>query len=146
MPGPPPKPDAQRRRRNAVVAMTKLPARFDGPIPSWPLGKPSKIELDTWAQLWVLPQAAAWAHSQSARVVARYVLLLVKAEAGNVLLMPEVRMLEDRLGLTPMSMLRLRWEVASDEVSSAREAKAPARRRTPAKRRLMAVDGSAQAG
>lgn len=143
MPGPPPKPDAQRRRRNAVVAMTRLPARFDGPKPAWPLpGKPSKAEADTWSQLWTLPQAAAWSQSQSTRVVARYVRILVMAEWGGEKAWPEVRMLEDRLGLTPMSMLRLRWEVAADEVEEKRATRAPARKRTPPKRRLMAVDGS----
>ena len=36
--GPAPKPDGQRRRRNATVAMTKLPAEGrTGPVPDWPL-------------------------------------------------------------------------------------------------------------
>lgn len=29
-------------------------------------------------------------------------------------LMAEARQLEDRLGLTPMAMLRLRWEISDD--------------------------------
>jgi hypothetical protein len=45
--GPAPKPDAQRRRRNATVAMTKLPAEGrPGPAPAWPLGKLSAVEKD----------------------------------------------------------------------------------------------------
>jgi hypothetical protein len=126
--------------------MTLLPAHREGPPPRWPLGRPSKIESETWAELWTLPQAAAWERSQSTRVVARYCQLLLKAEFGNVLLMPEVRMLEDRLGLSPMAMLRLRWEVAADEVDEKRQTKTATPRRRATKRRLMAVDAPAQAG
>jgi hypothetical protein len=46
----------------------------------------------------------------------------------------EVRQLEDRLGLTPMAMLRLRWEVVRDELA---EARAPVREGRP---RLRAVE------
>jgi hypothetical protein len=146
MPGPAPKPDEQRRRRNAVVAMTKLPERREAPAPDWPLTKPIKLELEAWAFLWTLPQSVAWERDSSARLVARYCRTLVKAENGFDLLLPEVRMLEDRLGLSPMAMLRLRWEVAADEVGAARTAKTPAPRRRTAKRRLMAVDDSPKAG
>lgn len=147
MPGPAPKPDGQRRRRNATVAMTQLPTRREGPVPSWPLagGRP-----DTWDALWVLPQAVAWERARSERVVARYALLLDKVESGLVALAPEVRQLEDRLGLTPMAMLRLRWEVAADEVAEARadrdKPKATPRPRKASRRRLMAVDGGTKAG
>ena len=47
--------------------------------------------------------------------------------------------LEDRLGLTPMAQLRLRWEIDdSDDVSGRR-----ATRLSSTRRRLKAVDGSA---
>lgn len=43
--GPPPKPADQRARRNASVAMTKLPASGrTGAAPSWPLGADAAIE------------------------------------------------------------------------------------------------------
>jgi hypothetical protein len=49
--------------------------------------------------------------------VARYARLMAVAEApgppGIVLI--EVRQLEDRLGLSPMSLLRLRWQIVDDE-------------------------------
>ncbi|MBA3654252.1 MAG: hypothetical protein H0W70_08665 [Actinobacteria bacterium] len=49
--------------------------------------------------------------------MARYVRLLVKAEKPNApaAICGEVRQMEDRLGLTPMAMLRLRWTVESAE-------------------------------
>jgi len=60
---------------------------------------------------------------QVARTVARYVRALIVAESreSTAFQLSEVRQLEDRLGLTPMSMLRLRWEIASDELAAARE-------------------------
>lgn len=43
--------------------------------------------------------------------------LVVRAEnfEASGALLGEVRMLEDRLGLSPMAMLRLRWEVVEEE-------------------------------
>ena len=145
MPGPAPKPDGQRRRRNATVAMTQLPARREGKPPAWPLACDEAV---AWPELWSLPQAVAWERSRSERVVARYAMLLEKVEGGNVMLAAEVRQLEDRLGLTPMAMLRLRWEVAVDEVAEARaeKAKPKPRSRTTTRRRLMAVDGGKKTG
>lgn len=126
MPGPPPNPTA--RRRNARPGFLILPAEgYQGEIPEWPLAtRQSKAEAAAWASLWRTPQAAAWAQLQLARTVARYVRTLVKAErsTAKASLLSEVRQLEDRLGLTPMSMLRLRWEVAADETAEQREAKA----------------------
>lgn len=103
------------------------PEGYQGEIPAWPLSKQTAAEGRAWLALWRLPQAAAWAHLQLVRTVARYVRALVKAERPGAasFLLSEVRQLEDRLGLTPMAMLRLRWEIAPDEVAEQREA-APA--------------------
>jgi hypothetical protein len=124
MPGPPPKPDDQRRRRNATVAMTKLPAEGrPGRPPTWPLGTaPSPEERDLWRQLWRTPQAVAWERLGWTRTVARYVAVCLDAERDmHPQLLAETRQLEDRLGLTPMSMLRLRWEIVADEVAEQRQ-------------------------
>lgn len=120
MPGPAPKPDAQRRRRNAPMAnTTRLPATGrDGSPPDWPLSKATAAESGLWAELWATAQAVAWENMGWTRVVARYARLLTVAEkrgTTGAVLLGEVRQLEDRLGLTPMAMLRLRWEVVSDE-------------------------------
>jgi hypothetical protein len=113
MPGPAPK--EHTRRRNARPGVTYLPREgFSGPLPSWPLSRQNQGEASAWASLWQLPQAAAWDELRLHRTVARYVRALVKAERPGAVafLLSEVRQLEDRLGLTPMSMLRLRWEMA----------------------------------
>ncbi len=118
--GPPPKPASQRRRTNAdSLSPTRVLPRSgrSGPPPEWPLGKGSAGEHRIWADLWATPQAAAWEEVAGIRSVARYVRLLVKAEKPNApaAICGEVRQMEDRLGLTPMAMLRLRWTVESAE-------------------------------
>ena len=123
MPGPAPKPDDQRRRRNATPQTTKLPAEGrKGKPPEWPLTKPTKAETEAWRQVWATPQAAAWEKLGWVRTVARYVRLLVQSEKKDATasICGEVRQMEDRLGLTPMAMLRLRWQIVEDEVSEAR--------------------------
>lgn len=144
MPGPPPKPAAQRRRRNAAPLETTLPAGGrKGAAPKWPLGRRVAGEKELWRELWSTPQAVMWERSGWTRVVARYCRLTVESEkpGASVALLAEVRQLEDRLGLSPMAMRRLLWRVdGRDEVADKRESKAPARRR------LVAVDPDAVAG
>lgn len=143
MPGPPPKHPSDRRRRNAAPGMVQLPAEGRrGKPPKWPLSKPRKTELGIWAELWATPQAVAWAELGWIRTVARYVRLLYEAEkpGAGAAVNAEVRQLEDRLGLTPMSMRRLQWEIAADEVDEKREQRAAS-----STRRLKAVDPAAAA-
>jgi hypothetical protein len=62
--------------------------------------------------LWRTPQAAAWIAGGFERVVARYVMITCLVEIDpTAALLGEVRQLEDRLGLSPMAMKRLQWEV-----------------------------------
>lgn len=144
----PPKPDDQRRRRNAVVAMTQLPGGgYTGPIPPWPLRSSSKAERERWDWIWRTPQAAIWARSGVTDVVARYVrnCLVIEEAGGDVNiagahLVSEVRQQEDRLGRSPLSMLRMRWEATPDAVAEVRD---PETRRGA--RRLRAIDPSAAA-
>lgn len=196
--GPPPKPDDQRRRRNASVAMTRLPAEGrPGKAPAWPLipdvvmtarrdlarakvdhlefeaeelvaqDKPTsaverkldvareklaileaqlreqrKLETALWADLWKLPQAVQWERLGWTRDVAQYVRYKVLAELGDLDSGKEARQYSDRLGLTPLAMLRLRWEVVANEVGAKREERT---QQTSARRRLKVVD-SAVAG
>ncbi len=142
MPGPPPKHPDQRRRRNAAPSMTRLPAEGrKGDPPEWPLATSNAAERKVWAEVWATPQAEAWERLGWVRTVAGYVRLLVESEKRKAAaaICAEVRQMEDRLGLTPMSLLRLRWEIAADEVAEARAD------REPQIRRLRAVDPAAVA-
>jgi hypothetical protein len=61
------------------------------------------------------PQAAAWERLGAGvlGVVARYFSLLADPRAAA-----EVRQIEDRLGLNPASMLKLRWELSGSAVAA----------------------------
>jgi hypothetical protein len=99
-----------------------------GKPPKWPL---TASEPDVWADLWRTPQAVAWERLGWTRTVARYAFVLGLCENPDTLsaaLLSEARQMEDRLGLSPMSMLRLRWEIVADEVGEVREDKKRAKR------------------
>jgi hypothetical protein len=72
-----------------------------------------------WEQLWRKPQAAAWVDLGFELVVARLAVLMVAAMKPKALssTLTEVRQIEDRLGLNPAAMQRLRWKVADPEVT-----------------------------
>lgn len=106
-----------------------------------------KAELALWRELWKLPQAEAWARHSYVREVAKYVRLTVLAESGDLAAGKEARQWSDRLGLNDLALLRLRWEVAADQVGQKREQTAPtAAAPAAAPRRLKAVDPGAVAG
>lgn len=103
-----------------------------------------KLEASLWRDLWSLPQAVQWERLGWTRDVAQYVRHKVLGELGELDDAREARQWSDRLGLTPLAMLRLRWEVVTDEVTQKREQKKePA---TPTRRRLKVVDPGAVAG
>lgn len=126
MPGPPPKTNVVRR--NPRVGPTLLPAAGRrGSPPDWPLPRAlSGAEGVAWQRLWASPQAVAWENLGWTSTVARYCRLLVASDAEDapITLCAEVRQLEDRLGLNPLSMRRLMWQIAPDEVAEAREGRA----------------------
>lgn len=139
MPGPAPK--LNPVRRNARSGPVMLPAKGrEGYAPLWPLEGQTDAEAAVWLDLWATPQAVAWETLGWLRTVARYCRLLVQAEEGDapVTLLAEVRHLEDRLGLTPMSMRRLLWQIAPDEVGEKREEHSSAEDDLARRRRLAA--------
>ena len=151
MPGPAPKPEGQRRRRNAAPTTLKLPAEGRaGDVPRWPLlGRAPRL----WAELWTTPQAAAWERLRMHRLVAKYVqdsldVATLRSQMHRTgepptqyaSLKSRVDRLEAELGLTPTGLLKNRWEIVADEVylnhgpdsllSGPREISRPARRTT----------------
>lgn len=141
--GAAPKPNAQRRRGLANGVITRLPSEGrKGETPEWPMRTHAGYDENLWDELWSTPQAAAWERlgPGCVRVVARYVVLLAEADVGEPKAAMEVRQIEDRLGLTPLAMLRLRWEIAPDEVAEAREQRSAPSAKTSAQKRLHIVD------
>lgn len=202
MPGPAPKPDAERRRRNATIAMTKLPSEGRKKrAPNWPLGpdvvltvrrklaaakaeqlqnerdeaqdegravgsierrldtaleklaiceaqlaEQRKLEAVLWKELWSTPQSVAWERLGWTRDVAQYVRHKSLAELGDLDAAREARQWSDRLGLSPMSMLRLRWEISVDETEARRAERTTPTTPISARDRLRVVDPGAVAG
>lgn len=113
----------------------KLPAQGrKGTTPRWPLkGHTPK----GWVALWKKPQAIMWERNGDELLVARYLHLrnMVQQPESLKAIMPtvlgELRQMEDRLGLSPMALLRLRWEIVEDEPEE--EVRGP--RRTSVSRR-----------
>lgn len=144
MPGP--LPQATRRRTNpATIPTTVLPASGrSGRMPK----VPAFVSLASsgrawWAWAWRTPQACAWAPGMEGVVARRAALeddLAVLAEVvgldlddeiraavgrlaalvtGRLVLLREMRELDDRLGLTPKAMAALRWSIGTVDAPAA---------------------------
>lgn len=90
------------------------------------LREQKNLEAALWTDLWRTPQAVEWERLGWLRDVAQYVRHKVLAELGDLDAAKEARQWSDRLGLTPLAMLRLRWRVAPDEVAEKRAEKTSA--------------------
>ena len=150
MPGPPPKEGARNPNNGRLdahggfaAAAQRLPrSGRKGKPPAWPMSdKPTAAELHAWAYVWKLPQAVAWERMNSQRTVARYCRTLAASEepGATAAILSECRQLEDRLGLSPMALLRLRWTIVDDEVLEAEAARTAPPSTSPAKSRLRVV-------
>lgn len=120
MPGPAPNPNA--RRRNARPDWVELPVEGrSGRAPAWPLKGRAPAG---WASLWKLPQAVMWERQRCEVLVARYLLARHAAfdsllsDEPNASLVKAPTELEDRLGLSPMSLKRLQWIVPEEASKS----------------------------
>jgi hypothetical protein len=96
------------------------------------LAEQRKLEALLWRDLWRTPQAVQWERLGWTRDVAQYVRHKVLAELGDLDSAKEARQWSDRLGLTPLAMLRLRWYVVADELAERRQERTPARPARPA--------------
>lgn len=111
-----PKPDGQKVHRNPVAFdWTLLPAAGRaGRPPKLPTGLRdwTKATRAAWADLWSSPQATAW--DQSGRTLHTWAALhhdLVMDERATASISAEMRQHEDRHGLNPAALLRLRWRI-----------------------------------
>lgn len=147
MAGRPQKDDARYPQHRAVKNGIPLPSGgYTGPIPEWPLDGATRVEQARWNWLWRRPQAVMWIKLGIEDLVARYVRNCITLELGSgsvtvaqAYLVSEIRQQEDRLGRSPLAMLRMRWDVIPDEAEAPVEKAAPPRR-------LRAIDPDAAAG
>jgi hypothetical protein len=130
---------AAEDRPTAAIERRLDTAREKAAIMAAQLREQRQLEATLWADLWLLPQAVQWERLGWTRDVAQYVRHKVMAELGDMDGAREARQWSDRLGLSPMALLRLRWEIVSDEVTARRETKAAAPAKS-ARTRLKVVD------
>jgi hypothetical protein len=113
------KPDGERVNRNAMAfGWTKLaPEGLTGPPPPLPDWREWHTEtLVWWCNLWNCPQSSQWdATGRSLHLLAALTDDLISGRAGARQVSPEVRAHEASHGLSPRSMLALRWRVVDDE-------------------------------
>lgn len=117
MPGPPPKPAAQRQRRNAAPAVTRLSAAGRQGKPP-PLGtkKPAwrKATREWWKTVWSSPMAAAFLPADVPILRRLATMLDGYDRLPDPKLLAEIRQLEDRFGLSPMARRKLQWEIVPE--------------------------------
>lgn len=145
--GRPPKNPEDRVRRNAAPGTIALPVEgYTGDIPFFPMVRPTTREIELWNFHWQLPQATMWVRQGLIFVIARYIRCLALIEEDQAMTVAlshihsEVRQIEDRLGLSSLALVRLRWEVTTDQVEEMRDIQA---NHASAVRRLKAVDHKA---
>ena len=116
--GPPPDPNALRRDNPSDRAgWTSLPAAGrTGPVPAWPLSRPTQRETELWAREWTRPQAIMWEANGQQAEVALYVRSLAAAERprASVASRTLVRQQQEALGLSLPGLLRLRWRITDE--------------------------------
>lgn len=114
-----PRTTVQRKADAALQEAAILTAQLDAQ---------DRVEGELWVQLWALPQAVEWERCGWLREIAQYVRWKARAEQGDLDAAKEARQIGDRLGLTPLAMLRLRWKVG-DSHEAGRSGR-PSRRRS----------------
>lgn len=90
-------------------------------------------EESLWAELWATPQAVMWDESTAfARMVAMFVRWHIRAEQGDIKAAVEARLRGQELGLSPLSLLRLRREVEETKAAEDRGRRRTADKPEPA--------------
>ena len=111
--GAAPKDPEQRRRRNVPTAgeWMVLPAEpFKGAKPNTPKGL-SAHALETWRQWWSSPMAWMWSAADWPALTRLIILIDEYDEFGSLDRLKEIRLQEDRFGLSPKGRQGLRWRL-----------------------------------
>lgn len=143
--GPAPDPNSARSDQRGY-SVTALPAQgYSGPVPDFPLPKPTDRELEVWAWAWRTPQACAWSLPSEAwrlRTVAMWVRMSVKCEAPDVSApnLAQLHRFADQVGMTTAGLAEMGWRVAVDEVGAKRATKDEFAEPVTQPRRLRAAD------
>ncbi len=128
--GQAPKPAYLRQRRNKVagVATLEVPdAPGDIPVIPNPDGRKwHELTLKAWEKAWRSPMATQWLESD-VDTLGRLAVLWDAFYKGATQVLGEVRLQEQRFGLSPLDRNRLQWEIKRPEAVES-PAPRPARR------------------
>lgn len=133
MPGPPPKPShlRQRTNRKAGAAVIAAPRRLRVPdLPNPDQRQFHPLTIEAWERAWSSEMAGQWLETD-ADGLGRLALLwdeFYKSPRAAVL--AEIRLQEQRFGLSPLDRSRLQWEVSRAEEAEQKRPKVSAPRRS----------------
>lgn len=145
--GPPPKPAHLRQRTNKKAGASVIPITASGASDAPEIPNPDgrewhRLTIAAWEHAWASPMASQWLETDI-DALGRLALLWDALYNGSILAMAEIRLQEQRFGLSPLDRSRLQWEVAKGsaaEQQQERRQMSPKRTGTNDPRRgLMAV-------
>lgn len=131
--GPPPKPAHLRQRTNKKTGAAQLEAPENPDIPDIPnpdarIWHPLTVQ--SWEHAWASPMASQWLETD-VDALGRLAILWDAYYQGQVMALSEIRLQEQRFGLSPLDRSRLQWEV-----SRGQEAEERTKRRQPAAKKV----------
>lgn len=121
MPGPAPKPEALRQRRNKSTTRAVLPAEAEPRaakprLPACPNeGGWHAMARRWWRDIWSSPMSLEFLRGDEPAIYRLVVLVDVFWKTGDLATAREIRLLEREFGLTPLSRRRLEWSTAQAE-------------------------------
>ncbi len=134
MSGPPPKPAhlRQRTNRKAGAGVLQLPVQLSRrrEIPN-PDGRTwHALTVESWDRAWASPMASQWLETD-ADALGRLAMLWDEFyQNPDAKVMAEIRLQEQRFGLSPLDRSRLQWEVARGEEAQHKVKRPPVVKRT----------------
>ncbi len=133
--GPAPKPAHLRQRTNSrpVTAITAPEGDVEIPaIPNPDQREWHPLTLAAWEHAWQSPMSSQWLDTD-VDALGRLAILWDALYNGTIAAMAEIRLQEQRFGLSPLDRSRLQWEVARGEEADRRKPK-------PAPKRAVGLD------
>jgi hypothetical protein len=132
MSGPPPKPAHLRQRTNRKAGSATISAPQTAAIPAIPNPNKRKwhsLTLKSWEHAWTSPMASQWIESDIDALGRLALLWDVYYNDQHPKVLAEIRLQEQRFGLSPLDRSRLQWEVSrAEEAEQKRPKPAPPRR------------------
>lgn len=140
--GPAPKPAHLRQRTNKKAGFATLEMPESGDVPTIP--NPDSrtwhaLTLEAWAHAWASPMSTQWLETDI-DALGRVALLWDDFyKTPDVRLMAEIRLQEQRFGLSPLDRSRLQWEVNRADESERKRPRQSSQRTGTDPRRLLTM-------